>query len=395
MDLLHVISSLSPADGGPPEVTRQLMRAYPEIGDSMEVLCLDSPDASFLNNVSCPVHALGPGRLGRFALSRRLANWLRNNITRFDGVVMQGLWTFPGVAVRRASRNSGVPYCVFAHGALDPWFNQRYPFKHLKKRIYWPIQHSVVRDARALFFTSAPELELARKSFSPSNWTPALFPNGIREPEGEPAAEIEAFYTAFPALRHRRFLLFLGRIQQKKGCDILIEAFARVAADAPFLDIVMAGPDQVGWQASLQSSARALGLSSRIHWPGMLGGKLKWGALRSADAFVLPSHQENFCIAMVESLAARRPVLITNQINTWSIIERSGSGIVEEDTLPGIERLLRRWMEMPVAEREAMVARTYPCFLEFFTLRRGALAIHSVFASRSAQISSEPTSAAI
>ena len=395
MHLLHVIGSLSPADGGPPEVTRQLMRAYPEIGDSMEVLCLDPPDAPFLSDVSCPVHALGPGRLGRFALSRRLTAWLQKNILRFDGIVMQGLWTFPGVAVRRASLSFGVPYCVFAHGALDPWFNQRYPLKHLKKRLYWPIQHPVLRDAQALFFTSAPELELAKKSFSPSHWTAALFPNGIHEPQGDPAAEIEAFYASAPALRSRRFLLFLGRIQQKKGCDILIEAFARVAAAAPDLDIVMAGPDQVGWQSTLQSRAEALGLSTRIHWPGMLGGKLKWGALRAADAFILPSHQENFCIAMVESLAARRPVLITNQINTWSIIERSGAGLVEEDTLPGIERLLRRWIDMPPAEREAMVARTYPCFLESFTLRRGALAIHSVFATPSAQIATARTSAAV
>lgn len=390
MHILHVIGSLSPADGGPPEVTRQLTRAYPEIGDSMEVVCQDPPGAPFLSDLSCPVHALGPGWLGRFGLSSDLPRWLAHNIARFDGVVMQGIWTFPGTAVRRASQRSGVRYCIFAHGALDPWFNEQYPLKHLKKRLYWPIQYPVLRDAQAVFFTSPPEMQLAKKSFTPNAWTPALFPNGIHEPQGDPAAEVQAFYEFLPALRDRRFLLFLARIQQKKGCDLLIEAFARVASAAPDLDLVMAGPDQVGWQATLERRAAELGIAHRIHWPGMLGGNLKWGALRAADAFILPSHQENFCIAMVESLAARRPVLITNKINTWRLIEDAGSGLVDDDTLPGIESLLRRWIDMPQGERDAMIARTYPCFLESFTLRRGALAIHSVLGPGTAHAATEP-----
>ena len=119
----------------------------------MEVVSLDPPDAPFLKDVPCPAHALGTGVLGRFRLSPSLLQWLRANIARFDGIVMQGIWTFPGIAVRLAARRAGRPYCVFAHGALDPWFNKHYPFKRLKKKLYWPIQYPILRDAAAVLFT--------------------------------------------------------------------------------------------------------------------------------------------------------------------------------------------------------------------------------------------------
>ena len=238
------------------------MRAYAQVGDSMEIVCQDTPDSAFLRDFPCPVHALGQRWLGRYGLSPRLWKWLGASVGRFDGVVVQGIWTFPGVAVRYAARRAEKPYCVFPHGALDPWFNRTYPRKHLKKLIYWPVQYPVLRDAHAVFFTSAKEPDLAKTSFQPSRWNAVLFPNGIYEPDGDPEAELEVFYRLLPALRQRPFLLFLARIHEKKGCDMLIEAFARVAASVPDVDLVMAGPDQTGLQAKLQGMAS--GWESRI-----------------------------------------------------------------------------------------------------------------------------------
>jgi glycosyltransferase involved in cell wall biosynthesis len=142
---------------------------------------------------------------------------------------------------------------------------------------------------------------------------------------------------------------------------------------------VMAGHDQEGWQAGLEATAANLGIAHRIHWPGMLTGSLKWGALRAADAFILPSHTENFGIAVVEALAARRPVLITNKVNIWPEIHHDRAGLVEDDTTDGIELLLRRWLEMSLNEREAMAARCHPCFLKHYSLKEGPSAIHRAF----------------
>jgi glycosyltransferase involved in cell wall biosynthesis len=379
MNVLHVIGSLSPREGGPPEVTRQLARSYLEGGDTMEVLCQDPPGSPFLNDLPCPVHAIGQRLIGRYGLSPRLWSWLQENVARFDAVVMQGIWTFPGIAVRFASRRAGVPYGVFPHGALDPWFNKKYPFKHFKKLIYWPIQYAVLRDAKAVFFTSKLEPDLARTSFSPNEWNTVIFPNGIYEPGSDPAETIDTFYRAYPSLRNRRYFLYLARIHEKKGCDLLLKAFAEIAPTVPDLDLMIAGPDQDGCKANLQRMASELGIAERIVWPGIIANDMKWGALRAAEAFILPSHQENFGIAIVESLAAGRPVLISNQVNIWQDIKGAGVGLVDDDTLEGTGRLIRGWLDLSQTEREAMSTRTYPFFLSHYSMKNGAQAINDVF----------------
>lgn len=389
MRILHVIGSLSPADGGPPEAVRQLARAYSKIGVNVEVLCQDPPDAPFLSSLTVPVHALGQRWLGRFGLSPRLWRWLHANAARFDSIVMNGVWIFPDIAVRSAARRVGVPYAVFTHGALDPWFQQHYPLKHLKKTLYWPLQYRVLRDATAVLFTTRAERNLAVVSFRPNQWESVVVPYGISDPGGDPVAQIEAFYTAFPTLRGRRFLLFMSRLHPKKGCDLLIESFARVAGEFPDVDLVVAGPDQEGSQATFQQICAEKGIAGRVIWPGMISGDLKWGALRASDAFILPSHSENFGIVVAESLAAGRPVLTTNKVNIWPEIEADGVALIEEDTLAGTERLIRSWLRMPQEQRDAMAARAYGCFEKRYSMDRAAASIKALFSG-----SKEPTGSA-
>jgi glycosyltransferase involved in cell wall biosynthesis len=134
-------------------------------------------------------------------------------------------------------------------------------------------------------------------------------------------------------------------------------------------------------QGRLQRLAEKYGIAGRVHWPGLIGGDVKWGAIRACDAFVLPSHQENFGVAVVESLAVGRPVLISNQVNIWPQIEGDGVGLVDDDTVEGVQRLLRRWFELPAAERDAMAARARASFIARFAMSRAAVAINRVFLS--------------
>lgn len=380
--ILHVIDTFAPEAGGPPEFVRLLARGYKAIGAEMEVLCLDRPDAEYLREIPCRVHALGQRYFGRYAFSPRLWLWLRENAGRYDGIVMNGVWTFPGLALHLAARRAGTRYGVFAHGALDPWFNRRYPLKQIKKWLYWPFQYRVLRDAAAVFFTARMERDVASTSFWPNSWNGLVVPFGIYDPEEGADAErqIDAFYEYLPKLRGRRYFLFLGRMHEKKGCDLLIEAFARVAPAAPDMDLVMAGPDQMELQSRLAIRAAQLGIAERVYWTGMIGGDLKWGALRACEAFVLPSHQENFGISVVEALAVGRPVLISNQVNIWPEIEADGVGLVDHDTVSGTENLLRRWLELPAAERREIAQHARPSFLSRFDVNRAAVAINTVFA---------------
>ena len=196
-----------------------------------------------------------------------------------------------------------------------------------------------------------------------------MIPLGTNRPEGDPQSQRELFLERFPALRGRKFLLFLSRIHEKKGCDLLLGAFREIAGAHPDLDLVLAGPDQEGLRASLEAYADSAGIGSRVHWPGMLLGDLKWGAFHAAEAFVLPSHQENFGIAIAEAIACRLPVLISDKINIWSYIAEDGTGFVEEDTPAGTLRLLERWLALSPTERAVMRNRTDASFERRFSMR--------------------------
>ena len=132
----------------------------------------------------------------------------------------------------------------------------------------------------------------------------------------------------------------------------------------------MAGPDQIGWESDLQRQVARLKLTNRVVFTGMLQGAMKQGALASADAFVLPSHQENFGISVVEALAGGVPVLISNRVNIWREIDGDRAGYVESDDLDGTTRLLQRWTDTALTERQTMRQNARNCFEQRFEIER-------------------------
>ncbi len=335
MRLLRVITTVNPKGGGPMEGIRQITPVLTALGHETELACLDAPDAPWLADCPLKVHALGPGRTS-YGYAPGMLPWLRQHAPEFDAVIAHGLWQYGSFAVWRALHGSRTPYFVYTHGMLDPWFKRTYPLKHLKKSLYWPWgEYRVLRDARAVLFTCEEEKRLARQSFRLYRANEAVVSYGTAGPKGDPAALRAAFLASFPDLSGKRLILFLSRIHVKKGCDLLIEAFSRVAASDPALHLVMAGPDQEGIQPGLQRLAEERGIGDRLTWTGMLAGDKKWGAFYASEAFALPSHQENFGIAVAEALACGLPVLISDKVNIWREIEADGAGFVAEDTQPG------------------------------------------------------------
>jgi glycosyltransferase involved in cell wall biosynthesis len=381
MRILHVIPTLDPATGGPTEVVRVLLNYGPE-DYQQEVVTLDDPGAGFLCEIEFPVHALGP-RTSVYGRNRMLIPWLEANRGRFDGVMVHGMWQYTGYSVWR-TMGGRVPYVVFPHGMLDPYFKRAFPKKHLKKWLYWlPVEYWVLRGATRVLFSNQAEAELAKQSFWLHRWNARVTPFGTIPPPGDVEAQRVAFLGVCPAVRGRRFVLYLGRIDRKKGCDLLVDAFVKLAARDPEMDLVMAGPDLQNWRAELARRAEASGVAARIHWPGMLRGDAKWGAFHAAEAFALPSHQENFGIAVAEALACGKPVLLSDKVNIAAEIAADGAGLMESDTPAGTERLLERWVEMPAAGREAIAARARDCFHQRYDMRENAKTVVRVFEKRS------------
>lgn len=367
LKVVHVIASVDPASGGPIEGILRSAEVWQEryLGER-HIACLDRPDDPWVAQCPLKVFPLGAGfpaagsrgRLvpwRRYGYAPRLARWIRDNARNYDAVIVNGLWNYAAFAARQGLANSNTPYFVFPHGMLDPWFRRAHPLKHLAKQAFWWINEGpLLNRAAATLFTSEEEKHLAEKVFRPYRLKAEVLGYGTADVQGDPAQQMAAFRQQVPALGSRPFLLFLSRIHPKKGCDLLIEAFAAIADAHPDLDLVIAGPDQTGWRATLERLALQKGIEARVHWPGMLTGDAKFGAYRAAEAFILPSHQENFGLVVAEAMACAKPVLITRQVNIWREVEASGGGIAGIDDLAGVTKMCRDFLALAPASRAAM-----------------------------------------
>lgn len=378
MRLLYLIPSLNPAAGGPVENLRQCGAVMAEMGHSTEVATLDEPTSRWVREFPFPATALGPA-VGSYAYTPQLVPWLRRHASDHDVVIVRGIWQYHSLACWRALHGTSTPYVVFTHGMLDPWFKRTYPWKHAKKWLYWPwAEYRVLRDAKAVLFTCEEERLLAHKSFFLYRCNERVVSYGTSTSTQDPELCKAAFLELHPELKDKRFLLFMGRIHPKKGCDLLIEAFASVRRDDPECRLVIAGPDQTGMHPQLMALARTRQVAERISWAGMISGDTKQGAIEAAEAFILPSHQENFGIVVAEALASGKPVLISNKVNIWREIEQDGAGLVADDDLAGTRWLLRTWFGMSSTEKVRMSERARQSFLNRFEIRKSAQSIIDV-----------------
>jgi glycosyltransferase involved in cell wall biosynthesis len=352
------------------------------MGNSVEALCLDDPNSGYLTGDGLPIHALGKAR-GAWGYHETLRPWLKANLSRFEAVISHGLWQYPSFALsKEARRQNHPPYFVIPHGMLDPWF-QRAPERRLKairNWFYWKfIEHQIVEAAAGVLFTCAEEMRLARETFRP--YRPQRQINmgyGVSEPPKFDASMMEAFAQKCPTLKGRGYFLFLGRIDPKKGVDMLIQAYSalfrsRDKTDRPVAPLVIAGPGlETPFGQKMQDLAASVCPPGSILWPGMLTGGAKWGALYGAEAFVLTSHQENFGIAVVESLACGIPVLISNQVNIWREIEEDRAGLVAGDTLAGATKLLHNWNHLSLETKALMSKAARASYESHFGVARSA-----------------------
>ncbi|WP_348260936.1 glycosyltransferase [Telmatobacter sp. DSM 110680] len=371
--ILQVIHSTVPESGGPIEAVRRISEVLISEGHQVEVACLETEEEASSRAFPFPIVGLGEGK-GRFGYNPTFTNWIRENAKDFDAVILHGLWNYSSLGAWLGLRRSSTPYFIYSHGMLDRYFRDRYPVKHLAKQLYWWLAEGrVLRDALAVLFTCEEERIRARNVFLGYMYRERIVRFGTMDPGADGVSEKVAFRSSLPALGDRPFLLFLSRIHPKKGCDLLIRAFAcNLDQIPPDLDLVIAGPDQVGLTPGLKSLANQLGIGQRIHWPGMLKGELKWGAFRSAEAMILPSHQENFGIVVAESMACSTPVLISDKVNVWREVVSSQAGLVEPDTLQGTTNLIHRFATMSESERIMMKSAARQGFLKHFTMEATA-----------------------
>ena len=239
-------------------------------------------------------------------------------------------------------------------------------------------ERNVINDADGLLFTCQTELLLARETFKP--YKPKKEYNvgyGITAPPSYHSGMSMAFNKLCPGLDGKPYFLFLSRIHTKKGLNLLIDAYINLyeldnIADTEIPKLVIAGPgletNYGKWlQNRIPNKSKA---KKNIFFTGMLTNDSKWGAFYGCEAFVLPSHQENFGIAVVESLACGKPVLISNQVNIWREIVTGGAGFVENDDKQGAQKLLINWLGLTQKDKNQMGINAFDTYQTYFAINK-------------------------
>ena len=383
MRILHIISTLAPASGGPTQVIKDLANAQADAGHVVTVCTTDRgnpareklPREHFdqLYTVGVSLKAF-PVQYAPLLYSSGMARWLERALSDFDIVHIHGLYRFPPTYAAWQARRQGVPYVIRPHGSIDPYLYGKSSAGSVRfKRLYerWfdlPNLHA----AGAIHYTAEEERE--RASFL-----------GLRAPSFvEPNGLDWARYRELPArsaLRARwglgeaPIVLFLGRLHFKKGLDLLIPAFAALRKRVPDAQLVIAGPDNDGYGEKVRGWVRERGLEAAVHFVGSLHGADVVQAYVDADVFALPSYTENFGMTVAEAMACTLPVVISDQVNIHAEVSGAGAGLVTrcdaDETATALVALLQdpdRRRGMGEAGRRLVQARyTWPAIVESLT----------------------------
>ena len=359
---LHLCNGLDPVrDGGMVPSIIGMTGALARLQD--QPVTIVTPTPSNLGDIELPegLHLQGP--------ETDLEHFVRNASV----VHTHGLWQGHTRRGTKAARAARVPYLMAAHGHAEPWALKH---KAWKKKLYTAlIEGKNLRHAACLHALSRPEIGHLR-ALAPRAKV-CFVPNGVDLAPFEEMPRSEELETEYPELRDKFVLLFYGRVHVKKGLDLLAEALSRMSRDRGDLHLLLAGNDD-GALGPFLKQCDELGIGSRITVLGHVSGERARRVWSRADAFLLPSYSEGFSMAILEALAARRPVLATTACHFPELADRE-AGIVVEPTADSVTGGLSRLLEMSDSERVEMAARGRTLVETRYTWSRQAARLAEVY----------------
>jgi|ERR1041384_2680078 glycosyltransferase involved in cell wall biosynthesis len=311
MKVLHVIPSVDERSGGPATAIVPMCRALMQRG--VDVLLLsttaglpaDVTQGEVLNHKDVPA-IFFQSQLGEsFKYSRPLSLWLRSNIQTFSLAHIHAVFNHSSVAAAHVCQKARVPYVIRPLGTLDPWSMTQ---KSLRKRLFWQLSgRGIMDNAAAVHYTSEAEKLSTEASLGLNHGK--VIPLGV---------ETVVDNSARPG---NPYVLVLSRLHPKKGLDVLIDAF--LSPQFAEWRLVLAGDGPVEYVSTLKAKA---GADDRITFTGWLDGEKKNAVLSGASLLVLPSHQENFGLCVMEALARSVPVLVSPNVNLAEEIAAANAG---------------------------------------------------------------------
>jgi glycosyltransferase involved in cell wall biosynthesis len=337
LKILHIIPDLSAKTGGPVAALKSMSSSQVELGHEVSIITTDYDlDKNIeIKNVKILYFNCN---IGAIRYSRSLKKYLKDNIVEFDIVHIHTIWQYPTFIAGKICKKYNIPYILRPCGMLDKWsFKQ----KKLKKTVYYNlIEKKTIKNASAIHCTSKLEEKESAKHLINSiifiiplsiNISPKLKQKTISKP----------------------YILYLSRLHYKKQPDLLIKSFSKIINDYPKYQLVFAGPCENTYMQKLLNLIRIHKLEENVILKGMVVGKNKENLLANADIFVLPSHHENFGIAVAEAMGAGLPVIVGEKVALSDDIIKHNAGLVVKLTGGDIAKAMKELLNSP-AKRKVM-----------------------------------------
>lgn len=303
--------------------------------------------------------------IGRYNINIRFFFWLIKNRNNFDYFIFHQIWDFKNILARLFLKNK---YYIFIHGSLDP-YEKKTILKYIKKKIYWYLfEKKNLLHARSILLTTVQEEKNLKKTFVNTDGIKTEVTNyGITKTDIDNKKINNTFKKKFSFLKSKNYYLFIGRIDPKKGLDVLIESIELLGAGYKGL-FVIAGDDSNSYAQELKKMILLKNLGNKILFIGQIDGYEKYAAIVNSKATVLSTHAENFAISLVESLSFSVPVLTTVGANIYKTILAYKAGYVTKINSISFSKIIKKFDNLSAAKKNQMNKNAYRCFKKEFDL---------------------------
>jgi glycosyltransferase involved in cell wall biosynthesis len=319
MKVLMLIPALGNVYGGPSKCIIELAEAIGSKGIQVDIV---TTNANGNVNLDFPLNIWIQEKYYRiqyfpylnfidYKFTWSLTQWLFKHVKDYDLVHTNAIFSYPILPASWACQFHRVPYIMTPHGMLEPW---ALAYKAWKKNFYFSLlEKPALQNASGIQMLASTEAQRVKQLGI--NAPLLLIPNGIHTHDFEELPSAEIFYRQFPETRNKTLILFLGRIDPKKGLDLLATAFAQVHNLFPTVHLIVAGQDNIGYLPTVKEYFSKASCLEAVTFTGMLTGETKYSALAAANIFVVPSYSEGFSMSVLEGMASALPCVITTGCN--------------------------------------------------------------------------------
>lgn len=364
MKILLIAPYVGSTYGGTSKIVTELVQGIGRLGVNVDLVTtpanvsdrLDVPLNTWITEKGYRVQYFPCWYRNDLIISPSLIGWLFKHMVDYEVVHTHTVFA-PLISLAHwICLFSHIPYIATPHGMLEPW---ALSYKAWKKQIYYTLfEKPALQQASAIQATASLELNNVDSLGFKNAF---LVPNGIHCQEFMTVSGSEVFYHKFPETRHKTLILFLGRIDPKKGLDLLAAAFAKVHAKFPQTHLVIAGSDSIGFMSTAQGYFAQTGCLDAVTFTGMLTGKLKYAALAAVNLYVAPSYSEGFSLSVLEGMASGLPCVITTGCNFPEAATAKAAHVVDVNAEAIADALIRCLSNPQEAKAMGDRARDFIC----------------------------------